>query len=117
MLIAVLEKRSGIPLGQYDVHVNIVGGMKATEPAADLAICIAIVSAFLDTPLGNETMVFGEVGLGGEVRSTRFLERRIKEAKNFGMTRVMTKTTKEITESDIQILHGKHIKTFIDVMR
>ncbi|MBT3817009.1 MAG: DNA repair protein RadA [Candidatus Magasanikbacteria bacterium] len=117
VLIAVLEKRSGIPLGQYDVHVNIVGGMKATEPAADLAICIAIVSAFLDTPLGNETMVFGEVGLGGEVRSTRFLERRIKEAKNFGMTRVMTKTTKEITESDIQILHGKHIKTFIDVMR
>lgn len=90
VLAAVLERRAGLSLGQYDIHVNVVGGMKANEPAADLAVCLAVASAFKDTVLGNDLVVFGEVGLGGEVRSVRFLEKRIKESAALGMKRVIT---------------------------
>ena len=78
VLVAVLQKRAGLDLSQYDIHLNVVGGMKASEPAADLAVCLAIASSFKDKAGGKDLVVFGEVGLGGEVRSVRFLEKRIK---------------------------------------
>ncbi len=90
MLLAVLERRAGLPLGQYDVHVNVVGGIKASEPAADLAVALAVASAYKDKALGNDMAVFGEVGLGGEVRSVRQAEKRLKECLNLKMTRVIT---------------------------
>lgn len=90
VLIAVLQRRAALNLAQYDVHINIVGGVVADEPAADLAICLAIASAYKDKALGNDLAVFGEVGLGGEIRSVRFLEKRIKECENLGMKRIIT---------------------------
>lgn len=89
VLVAVLEKRAGLSLAQYDIHLNIVGGLRIQEPAADLAICLAIASSFKDKMLGNDTVVFGEVGLGGEIRSVRYQEKRIKEAHDLGMKRII----------------------------
>jgi DNA repair protein RadA/Sms len=91
LLIAVLEKRAGIPLSQYDVHINVVGGMKLQEPAADLAVCAAIVSAFKDAPVADDSIYVGEVGLAGEVRRVSQIEKRIKEAAQFGVEHVFTK--------------------------
>lgn len=74
LLMAVLEKRIGLPLGEYDAYVNIAGGMKITEPAIDLAIVMAIVSSFKDKPVDDKIIAFGEVGLSGEIRSTSSAE-------------------------------------------
>ena len=90
VLVAVLQKRAGLQLGQYDIHVNVVGGLKAQEPAADLAVCLAIASSFKDKVLGGDLVVFGEVGLGGEVRRVNQSQKRIKECEKLGMQRVVT---------------------------
>lgn len=81
VLIAVLERRSGIQLGDKDVYVNIVGGMKVAEPAADLAVAMAVASAAKQQPVPSDAVVFGEVGLSGEIRSVPHTDTRIKEAQ------------------------------------
>lgn len=113
VLIAVLQKRAGLNLGQMDVHVNIVGGVKAKEPAVDLAICLAIASAFKDKVLGNDLAVFGEVGLGGEIRSVRFLQKRIKECEALGMTRILTKANKSASSNKLKLLTVTNISDLI----
>lgn len=113
VLIAVLEKRAGVQLSQYDVHVNIVGGITADEPAADLAICLAIASAYKDTVLGGDLVVFGEVGLGGEIRSVRFVEKRIKECEHLGMKRVITKHLPKGLKTTINLIGVKHIDEIV----
>lgn len=80
VLLAVLERRAGVSCSDYDVFVNVVGGLKVSEPAADLAIAMAIASARLRTPVPEDVVVFGELGLGGEVRGVAHSETRIKEA-------------------------------------
>jgi len=87
MLLAVLEKRNGIPLGSQDVYVNLVGGVRVSETAIDLGICLAIASSYRGKPLDPHTVFIGEVGLSGEIRSVRGLERRLAEARNLGFTR------------------------------
>ncbi|MEO6906873.1 MAG: magnesium chelatase domain-containing protein, partial [Abditibacteriaceae bacterium] len=89
MILAVLEKRLRQRLGDMDVFVNVVGGMRVTEPALDLGIALAIVSALTDTPLPDKVCVFGEVGLSGEVRQVRHADRRLQEAKRLGFTRMV----------------------------
>ncbi len=90
VLVAVLQKRAGLNLAQYDIHLNVVGGLSADEPAADLAVCLAIASAYKDKALGADLCVFGEVGLGGEVRSVPHTERRIKECEKLGIRRTIS---------------------------
>lgn len=90
LLVAILQKRLNLPLGTCDIFVNVSGGMKIEEPAADLAICMAIISSFKNIAVHAKTAVFGEVGLLGEVRSVGSLERREKEAKRLGFTSVLT---------------------------
>jgi len=90
LLTAVLQKRLGIPLGTYDIFVNVSGGLKIAEPAADLAVCMAILSSFKNKALDPKTAAFGEVGLLGEIRGVGYEERRIKEAKRLGFTTVVT---------------------------
>lgn len=89
LLMAVLEKRFGMHLSGYDAYINIAGGMKLTEPAIDLGIVMAIASSFRERPIGDKTMVFGEVGLSGEVRAVNFAEPRIQEAAKFGFDRAI----------------------------
>lgn len=84
LLMAVLEKRIGYHLGNYDAYVNIAGGIKINEPAVDLGIVMAIVSSYKNRPFDEKTIVFGEVGLSGEVRAVNMPEQRVAEAKKLG---------------------------------
>ena len=84
LLLAVLEKRAGVPLGSQDVFVNVAGGGRVTEPAADLGIVIAAASSYMDRPVRGDVVVMGEVGLTGEVRAVTGVEARVKEAAALG---------------------------------
>lgn len=89
VLIAVLEKRCGLPLGAQDIYLNAMGGIKLNEPSADLAICAALASADKMTPVDKFTAVFGEVGLTGEVRAVNFSDKRVNECVKMGFRRVI----------------------------
>jgi DNA repair protein RadA/Sms len=84
LLVAMLERRTKLKLADQDIYVNIVGGMRITEPAADLAVCMAIGSAARGLQLKSNSVVFGEVGLSGEVRHVPFIDKRLAEAKKLG---------------------------------
>jgi DNA repair protein RadA/Sms len=84
MLLAVLEKRLGLGLGGFDVFVNIAGGVRVDDPAVDLAVAAAIVSSFRDVPADSQTVVVGEIGLGGEIRTVAQVEQRVAEAAKLG---------------------------------
>jgi DNA repair protein RadA/Sms len=86
LLVAMLEKRTKLSLANQDIYINIVGGIRITEPAADLAVCMAIGSAAKGLQLTANTVVFGEVGLSGEIRHVPYVEKRIAEAKKLGFT-------------------------------
>lgn len=89
MLLAVLEKRLGLGLGQYDVFVNIAGGVRVDDPAVDLAVAAAIVSSFRDVPAESEAVVIGEIGLGGEIRTVVQADQRVAEAAKLGFKTVV----------------------------
>lgn len=84
LLMAVLEKRSGMQLGSCDAYVNITGGMKITEPALDLGIALAIISSFRNRSISHQVLAFGEIGLSGEVRAVSQARQRVAEAKKLG---------------------------------
>ncbi|MGC8863399.1 MAG: DNA repair protein RadA, partial [Armatimonadota bacterium] len=84
MILAVLEKRVGLGLGNKDVYVNVAGGVRIVEPAADLAIALAVASSLMDRPVDDATIALGEIGLAGEVRSVGQMEKRLKEAARLG---------------------------------
>lgn len=84
LLVAMLERRTKLSLADQDIYINIVGGIRVTEPAADLAVCMAIASAARGMQLKENAVVFGEVGLSGEVRHVPFVEKRVAEAKKLG---------------------------------
>ena len=86
LLMAVLEKRIGLRLGECDAYINIAGGMRINEPALDLGIVMAIVSSYKDLAIDDHTMIFGEVGLSGEVRAVSMADQRIAEAERLGFT-------------------------------
>lgn len=87
MLLAVLEKRGGLPVGSCDAYINVVGGLSLEEPAADLATVLAAASSYLDRPLGSDLAAIGEVGLAGEIRSVGGLNQRLSEIGRLGFTR------------------------------
>ena len=89
LLMAVLEKRAHMNLSSSDAYVNIAGGMKMTEPAVDLGILLAVASSQKDIVISGKTVVFGEVGLSGEVRSVSMAEQRVMEAKKLGFQTVI----------------------------
>jgi DNA repair protein RadA/Sms len=89
LLVAVLQKRVGLPLQGQDIYANVVGGLKIAEPAADLAVTLAVVSSFRDRAVDPRLVAIGEVGLSGEVRSVNHLERRLIEARRLGFQRAI----------------------------
>lgn len=89
LLMAVLEKRLGIPLSEYDAYVNLAGGIRQTEPALDLGIALAVLSSYSGTPVGDKTVAFGEVGLSGEVRMVTMADLRVQEAAKLGFDTVI----------------------------
>ena len=87
LLLAVLEKRAGFYFSNADAYVNVVGGLRLDEPASDLAVALALVSSLKDKPIDDKTLVFGEIGLAGELRSVTHVEARISEASRLGFER------------------------------
>lgn len=94
MLIAVLERRVGLDFGTHDVYINVVGGIRVNEPAADLPVLAALFSSYRDCPVSGGTILFGEVGLTGEVRRVPAMERRILDAAKLGFTRFVVPDAK-----------------------
>lgn len=89
LLLAVLEKRMSLPLSSYDAYVNVAGGVRLNEPAMDLGLTMAIISSYKDIPVSDRTIVFGEVGLSGEVRAVSMAQQRVQEARKLGFSRVI----------------------------
>jgi DNA repair protein RadA/Sms len=99
LLLAVLEKRMGLPLLNYDAYVNIVGGMKIEDRGADLAICGSIFSAFKNKNIKPKTVLIGEVGLSGELRNVNQMQKRIKEAKSLGFVNIIGPEVRTLEEA------------------
>jgi DNA repair protein RadA/Sms len=89
MVLAVLEARCGLSFGACDVYLNVAGGLRVTEPAADLAVAAALISSLTGQPVPSHSVVFGEIGLSGEVRPVGQTESRLKEAAKLGFTRAL----------------------------
>lgn len=119
LLMAVLEKRIGFPLSNHDAYVNIAGGIKMNEPAVDLGIVLAIVSSYKNRPLDEKTIVFGEVGLSGEVRAVNMPEQRVAEAKKLGFTTcILPEASVKIVKSikGIRVIGVKSVNEAIQLL-
>jgi DNA repair protein RadA/Sms len=119
MLLAVLHRHAGIPCFDQDVFVNAVGGVKITEPGADLAVLLAIVSSFKNKPLTENTVVFGEVGLAGEVRPVQRGQERLKEAAKLGFTSAIIPKANKPKQSipGIEIIAVERVEEAVSRMR
>lgn len=112
LLIAVLAKRVGHRLGDQDVFVNVVGGLRVSEPAADLAIAAAIASSFKNQPIAADLVLIGEVGLSGELRAVGHLESRLKEAIKLGFKRALlpkTNFVRQLEKPDIELIFARSL--------
>lgn len=114
LLLAVLTKRVGLKLATQDVFVNVVGGIRVSEPAIDLAVCLAIASAALNKPIDPQTVAIGEVGLGGEVRSVSQLEHRLKEADALGFKHAVVGGRPSKSHEKLDVFT---VKTLADAVR
>ena len=109
LLAATLSRRVGLKITNQDIYLNLVGGLKASEPAIDLAVCLSIVSAFKDKPLPLDWLVFGEVGLGGEVRPVSQIAKRLNEAEKLGFKTAIIPFSKEKFNTKIKIIQVKNL--------
>lgn len=98
MLLAVLERRAKIPFASLEVYASVVGGVRLNDPGSDLAVCLALASAALDTPVHSDMVALGEVGLGGEIRHVTHLERRVIEAERMGFRHVLIPSNSKAPE-------------------
>jgi len=114
LIIAVLAKRANINLSNQDVFVNVVGGMSIREPAMDLAVAMALVSAYKNKPIKRDLVIFGEIGLAGEVRSVDNVDRRVNEAQKLGFKSVvLPKASKTSSVKGVSLEKVKDIKETI----
>ena len=114
IILAVMEKRCGFFFGSLDVYVNVIGGLRLTEPATDLAVAIALYSGLCDKPVGDKVLAFGEIGLGGEIRNVNNINERIKEGARLGFEKciVPKSALKQIKNAPkgMQILGASNLK-------
>ncbi len=115
LLLAVLEKRAGLPLGNQDVFVNVAGGGRVAEPAADLGVVIAAASSYLEKPVAGDTVVLGEVGLTGEVRAVNGLEARLKAAAQLGFRAAIVPRS-NVAEAKALPLPARGVATVSDAL-
>ena len=114
MLLAVLEKRAGFFFSSCDAYINVVGGLRLDEPATDLSVALALISSLKDTPIRDDTLVIGEIGLGGELRTVSYCEQRIKEAERLGFKRCIIpkhnlKTLSDGFKGNIEIVGARNV--------
>ncbi len=121
MLLAVLESRSGVAIGGQDVFLNVAGGLRVSEPAADLAVAAALVSSLTGKPVPADTVVFGEVGLSGEIRQVGQADVRLREAAKLGFSRAVVparrRGRKSKTASGLGLLSVDHLDRLIGWLR
>jgi DNA repair protein RadA/Sms len=119
LLVAVLSKRVGLRLSDQDVFVNVVGGLRVNEPAADLAVAVAIASSFRDVPVAADLAVVGEIGLSGELRTVSQLSRRLSEAAKLGFKRCLlpkgARREKHTPPDEIEIIGVRSIAEALEV--
>ncbi|MDW8066094.1 MAG: DNA repair protein RadA [Aquificaceae bacterium] len=115
LILAVLEKEAKIFTRDRDVFVNVVGGVRVDEPAADLAVALAVVSSVKDKPVGD-IIVYGELGLSGEVRSVHFAQERLKEGLRFGFKKAVVPKGSYVQMEEMEVLPVKHIKEAVDII-
>ena len=117
LLLAVIEKRGGLNLGMCDAYINVIGGLQLSEPAADLALVLAVASSFRDKPIDPATTAIGEVGLTGEVRAVNALQQRLSEAARIGFTKcfIPRHGTKEVYAPEgMELLRVRNIREAIE---
>lgn len=117
LLLAVLEKRLNMPLSSCDAYINIAGGIRMNEPAIDLAMVLAIISSYQDKPIDEKTIVFGEVGLSGEVRAVSQASQRVREAKKLGFQRVILPKVCADAMEPVEGIRLVGVSTVLDAMR
>lgn len=116
LIAAVLEKRVGLALGSQDIYVNVVGGLKVVEPAADLGIALALASSYRNVAVDSGMVVSGEIGLTGEVRTVGFMEQRLKETERLGFQQVLVPARNMNLQSKYQKLKFTGVKTVRDAL-
>jgi DNA repair protein RadA/Sms len=117
MVLAVLERRSGVHLANADVFTATVGGMRLAEPAADLAVALAVASAKLDLPVPPGLVVLGELGLTGEIRRIAGLERRLAEATRLGFTTAVVPANSGLGNGGLRVIEADHLDTALTLLR
>ena len=120
LLLAVLEKRAGYFFSNMDTYINIVGGMKLDEPAADLAIAVSLISSLKDIAISDDAVVFGEIGLAGEIRSVSHAHERISESARLGFKRCILpyhnlKSIKNCN-NDIELIGVRSIRQAFEIL-
>ncbi len=118
MLLAVLEKRAGYYFNNMDAYVNIVGGLRIDEPAVDLAICVALISSLKDTPIREDAVAFGEIGLAGEIRSVTQAQQRVNEAVRLGFKKIIIPihNAKEIYCDNAEIIGVRNLRQAFEAL-
>lgn len=119
MIIAVLEKRCGLKLGNQDVYVNITGGLRLDDPAADMALALSLASSYKDRPLGDDFIAMGEIGLAGEIRNITNAEKRMTEGRKLGFKKMLVPShsvAEEISYPDIEIYKPKNLAQAIALL-
>ncbi len=117
MILAVLEARCGLQFSNHDVYLNIAGGIKINEPGADLAVAAALCSALSGNSVPNDAIVFGEIGLSGEIRSVGQSENRLKEATKLGFTKAIIPHRNSETKNTIQLKTISHIIELVNLFK
>jgi DNA repair protein RadA/Sms len=118
LLVAVLSKRVGVRLSDQDVFVNVVGGLRVSEPAADLAVACAIASSFRDVPVADDMAIIGEIGLSGELRAVSQLDARLKEAAKLGFSRCLVPQSRHLDKlklSGIELLSARSLAQALEI--
>ncbi len=118
LLMAVLEKRVGLQMGESDAYVNLAGGMRIAEPSLDLGICLALISSFKNKPISGDVIAFGEVGLSGEVRSVNMAQARVSEARKLGFkTCIVPKALESKLKSTFKDVEIIGVSSISDAMK
>lgn len=115
MILAVLESRCGVPFTGLDVYLNVAGGLRITEPGADLAVAAALVSAREDAALPSEAVIFGEISLSGALRPVVQTENRLKEAQKLGFTSAITPAQVKLPQvAGLKVRTAPDLATFVE---
>lgn len=116
MVIAVLDARCGLGLGAYDIYLNVAGGLKISEPAADLAVAAALISSLSGDPIAEETIIFGEIALSGEIRPIGQAEARLKEAEKLGFTQAFIPSKMKYKNNKIKTAELDQLIKLVDII-